>query len=133
MNTLQTIQKTPSSLSHEKPAPLFPLSKENPSRPSVRRAWKLYVREKSPTSAQMIILNLLLDRPLRYGFSPITNPEKLANGHKPWGGFEKALNDILFYSRETVWDLRSEQDADMSLFENADCKDFWKNKIKEMA
>jgi hypothetical protein len=37
---------------------------------------------------------LLLGRPLERAFSPITSPVKLANGQRPWGALQDALDTL---------------------------------------
>ena len=56
---------------------------------AAKAAWKL---NKTPTAAELLTYNLLRGFPLDRGFTPVTKPIKLANGHGKWSGYNMALH-----------------------------------------
>ena len=52
-----------------------------------RDAFRTLARNKSVTSADMLLYNIVRGKPADYGFTPITNKIKLSNGQQYNGGF----------------------------------------------
>jgi hypothetical protein len=58
----------------------------------LREGWK---KEKSHSASEMIAYNILRGFEPKRGFTPKTNPKKLANGLTEWGSFLDALSKLL--------------------------------------
>lgn len=57
-----------------------------------KACWKAYLAEgNKPTAAQMAIYTILRGKSMAKTFTPITNSNKLANGHYRWAGRNMAL------------------------------------------
>ena len=110
---------------------LYPLGETEPSRAAVRKAWKNFVKTKNPTSSHMVVLNVLLGRPLKYGFSPATNEIKLKNGRDPWQGFSNALHAVRFSKSPSPWDLSWNEEKKPEIFSSKKSQDFWIEKTRE--
>lgn len=57
-----------------------------------RRVFKHFAKVKILSPGSMALRAILLGRPLKKSFAPISNPRKLANGQAEWGGLERALS-----------------------------------------
>jgi hypothetical protein len=67
------------------------------------RSWsELLASDAEPpiTAALMLVHALALGRSPAKAFTPISNPVKLANGHKPWQSLEASLSTLRFQVRQ---------------------------------
>lgn len=78
----QSIQTTPSYSSFDEEKALF--------NKTIHQQWKTFVKDNHPTASEMLTRNLLLGKNIKNGFTPITNANKLNNGHRPFAGWEQA-------------------------------------------
>ena len=46
-----------------------------------RKAWAKAAQDKNLSCTEHLLFNLLLGRPITHGFTPVSRPSKLANGH----------------------------------------------------
>ena len=78
--------------------------KENnpPSNSMAHKQWRKFVATNNPTSTQMLARNIVLGKPAKNGFTPITNATKLANGMDPFLGFQQAY--FLCLLQQESWD-----------------------------
>ena len=54
---------------------------------------------KNISSADMLLHNIISNKAVRCGFTPITNQQKLSNGAKEWRGFDEACSNLRYYLR----------------------------------
>lgn len=54
---------------------------------------------KSISSADILLHNIISNKNIRCGFTPITNQQKLSNGAKEWRGFDEACSNLRYSLR----------------------------------
>ena len=67
---------------------------------------KIWANMKEHTASELIIYNLLRGFPADRGFTPVTNKNKLSNGHAPWLNFTRERRSLMLtYTRpvENKW------------------------------
>ena len=89
--------------------------------------WKAFVALENPSASHMILRNLLLGKPLKNGFTPITSKKKLANGHRAFYGFECAYGSCFYTKTPFAWAM----DENLSEKEQTAFIDQMREKLKE--
>lgn len=69
-------------------------------------AWSLYFNSKQASASDMLLYALLRGKPILNGFTAITSPAKLANGHAPWGGYRSAINTLYWAQKRPEFDRK---------------------------
>lgn len=68
-------------------------------------AFKRLAQAKEITAEDMVLYNILRNKPIDHGFTPITNKTKLFNGMQPRLGFTQAKNELRHKIRVTGCNL----------------------------
>lgn len=80
----------------------------------IKAAWKKAAQEKRLNSASLAAWALIRGVDPKKGFTPITNPSKLANGQSEWEAYETAMHSCSRLSRHALspWeDMLTQQGA----------------------
>lgn len=68
----------------------------------LRASWKNAAKAKSINSASIAAWALIRGANPKKGFAPITNANKLANGHEPWAAYTQAMGSCTFLSEDAL-------------------------------
>lgn len=72
----------------------------------IKNSFKQHALQKRITTADLIFYNYLRCKQLNHGFTPISNPRKLAAGMHKWLGLRAGLDNLLFTLRYQIKDRR---------------------------
>lgn len=74
---------------------------------TVLGTWKLTTTH---TAAEHIVYNVLRDKAASFGFTPITNKNKIvSSSNDEWDGFNQALNEVQRTFKKNAWGYSEEK------------------------
>lgn len=75
-----------------------------------RETFRKLSREKQASSSDHILFNFIRGRDLKFGFSPLKNPQKIGNRNgDEWGGFQQALSTLRHQIRHRAHSIQFHQ------------------------
>jgi hypothetical protein len=72
-----------------------------------RIAFKALAHKRALLPSDLLLYNFLRDLPKERGFSPITNPTKLANGSEPFISLKQAFGHLKYLSKYRKEEIRA--------------------------